>query len=450
MNRLSPGRSLPRPADSESEWERRSARLFEQLRGPATGMVRRAFGRTFDQHAIEDIYASAWLGTLRALARRHAALSDEEVRRYVFTAVARQASKELRRRRRRPISPLEKADTIRDAGSLPDERADQREQSQITRDLLVSLPRRRRAVLMLRYGWGLEPRQVCELIDGLSPRAYRKEITRGLDQLADRIRALEKGEWCADREPILKAFAAGIADVEERRQAEHHIAHCRQCARFVSRLSGHLHDAGGAVAVSGSLELVTGGGTSLWDRLVALAGTARDSLPAFFGPAGGSAPELATAAVAALCIATGVLGPAQPGHAAERAPDSTRAARPQAQRVVAVPPPTQAHGRGAARSTAPDGRPAAAESIGDRGKRGDSRLTGGRSAPPGQPILSATHTRNSYSSYWSGGSVAESTAGSASAGRTWAALSPAAEDPASPAQESASPVAGEVSTGAVD
>lgn len=447
MNHPSPGRSLSGPPDSESEWERRSARLFEELRGPATGMVRRAFGRTFDQHAVEDIYASAWLGTLRALARRHAALSDEEIRRYVFTAVARQASKELRRRQRRPISPLENADAVRDAGSLPDERADQREQSQITRDLLVSLPRRRRAVLMLRYGWGLEPRQVCELIDGLSPRAYRKEITRGLDQLADRIRALEKGEWCADREPILKAFAAGIADVEERRQAEHHLAHCRQCARFVSRLSGHLHDAGGAVAVSGSLDLVTDGGTSLWDRLAALAGNARDSVFGLFGPAGGSAPELATAAVAALCIATGVLGPVQPGHAAERSTASAPAARPQAQPIVAVLRATRAEGRGDARPTGPAGQPAAAASVGDRSKRGDSHLTGGRAPAPGQPILSATHTRNNYSSYWSGGPAAESTAEPHSAGHAWEAPSPPAEGPAPPGDESAIPVAGALSAG---
>ena len=410
-------------------------------------MVRRAFGTTFDQHTVEDIYASAWLGTLRSLARRHSALSDEEIRRYVFTAVARQASKELRRRQRRPISPLENADAVRDGGSLPDERADQREQSQITRDLLVSLPRRRRAVLMLRYGWGLEPRQVCELIDGLSPRAYRKEITRGLDQLADQLRALEKGEWCADREPVLKAFAAGIADVEERRQAEHHLAHCRQCARFVSRLSGHLREAGGAAAVSGSLDPVAGGGTSPWDRLAALAGGARTTSRALRARRWLRA-QLATAAVAALCIATGVLGPAQPGHAAERSTGSALAARSQAQPIAAMPAPTGVPGRGPARPSAPTGQPADAVSADDRGGAADRDLTGARPAPAGQPILAATHTRNHYASYWSGGAATQSTAEPGSGAHTWVTASPPAEDPAPSLAESPAPAAGAVSVGA--
>jgi RNA polymerase sigma factor (sigma-70 family) len=446
MNHPSPGRRrLPLP-EEDSAWARRSARLFEELRGPATGMVRRAFGRTFDEHAVEDIYASAWLGTLRALERRHASLNDEEIRRYVFTAVARQASKELRRRRRRPVSPLENADAVRDAGSLPDERADQREQSQITRDLLVSLPRRRRAVLMLRYGWGLEPRQVCELIDGLSPRAYRKEITRGLDQLADRIRAVENGEWCADREPILKAFAAGIADAEERRQAEHHLAHCRQCARFVSRLSGQLHDAGSAAAICGSLDLAASGGNSLGDRLAVLAGSARDSVSGLFGTAGGSAPELATAAVAALCVATGVLGPLPTGSAAAPATGPVSMGRPHAQPigVLGAPAPVPA-GKVATR---PSGRllhPADAAAL-DRARveRGP-RLSGTRKPPPGQPIASASHTRRNYASVYIGGEVTESDATS-TPGRPGEDVPGPTEEPA---PEDHAPVADGSSTAAI-
>ena len=171
-------------------------------------------------------------------------MDEEEIRRYVFTAVANQAGKELRRRRRRPTAPLERASSVADQGISPDERADQREQSRITRDLLSSLPRRRRAVLLLRYGWGLEPAQICELVDGLSPRAFRKEITRGVDELTNKMRTLEDGGWCAEREPVLKAFAAGIADAEQQRQAQHHLSHCRACTQFVGKLSGHLHDLG--------------------------------------------------------------------------------------------------------------------------------------------------------------------------------------------------------------
>lgn len=280
-----------RQRHGRSPWEERSSRLFEELRAPARAMVRRAFGSTLDDHTIEDIYASAWLGTLRNLEQRQARLDDDEIRRYLFTAVARHASKELRRRRRRPVAPLENPELVGDGQSPLEDRADQAERSRVTRDLLGSLPHRRRAVLLLRYGWGLEPRQVCELIGGLSHRAYRKEITRGVDQLAERVRQLEDGRWCADREPILKAFAAGLADADETRQAQHHLAHCRPCADFVAKLSGHLHDLGGAVALPVAAELAAHGRASLADRLGDLVGRARDSLSGAFARGGEAASE---------------------------------------------------------------------------------------------------------------------------------------------------------------
>jgi len=142
-----------RPRGAEP-WAERSARLFDELRTPCTRMLRRAFGAALGEAEIEDVYSNAWVGTLRTLERRHADLEDEEIRSYVFTAVANHAGKELRRRRRKPIAPLERAAAVADEVSPPDERAGQAEQSRITRDLLASLPRRRRAVLLLRYGWG--------------------------------------------------------------------------------------------------------------------------------------------------------------------------------------------------------------------------------------------------------------------------------------------------------
>jgi RNA polymerase sigma factor (sigma-70 family) len=272
-------RASARGTSEGDVWRERAGRLYEELRAPARAMVRRAFRGAFSDDEIEDVYANAWLGTLRALAPRQAQLGDEEIRKYVLTAVAHQASKELRRRGRKPTAPLEKAGAVADGSASPDERVTQWEDSRVMRDLLASLPRRRRAVLMLRYGWGLEPAQVCELIKGLSPRAYRKEITRGIDDLADRLRTLERGDWCADREPILKSYAAGLADGEQRRQAEHHLAHCRHCSDFVRRLSGHLHDLGGGLALPGTLDAVDDGHLGLIDRLGNVVDRVRESLP---------------------------------------------------------------------------------------------------------------------------------------------------------------------------
>jgi RNA polymerase sigma factor (sigma-70 family) len=173
--------ATPRPADTPSgasTWVERSGRLYEELRRPARAMIRRAFRGAFGDDEIEDIYSSAWVGTLRALERRHDRLDDEEIRRYVLTAVAHHASKELRRRDRRPTAPLEAVQAVAGEDLRPDERAAKLEDSRITRDLLASLPPRRRAVMLLRYGWGLEPRQVCRLIKGLSPRLSQGDHAR--------------------------------------------------------------------------------------------------------------------------------------------------------------------------------------------------------------------------------------------------------------------------------
>jgi len=104
-------------------------------------MLRRAFRSAFDDDEIEDIYSNAWLGTLRALERRHQGLSDEEIRKYVLAAVANHASKELRRRKRRPTTPLDALHAVADDGVPPDERATKLESSRVTRDLLASLRR---------------------------------------------------------------------------------------------------------------------------------------------------------------------------------------------------------------------------------------------------------------------------------------------------------------------
>ena len=101
-----PARTPLRDA-ADDEWRERSGRLFGEFERPAKAMVRRAFRGAFCADELDDIYASAWVGTLRALADRHAQLDDDEIRSYLFTAVANQAGKELRRRRRKPTAPLE-------------------------------------------------------------------------------------------------------------------------------------------------------------------------------------------------------------------------------------------------------------------------------------------------------------------------------------------------------
>src|SRR6266513_1448740 len=87
------------PPERSAEWRGRSGRLYEELRRPARAVIRRAFRGACGDDEIEDI------------------------RRYLLTAVANHASKELRRRTRRPAAPLESSHAVPDDRMLPDERA---------------------------------------------------------------------------------------------------------------------------------------------------------------------------------------------------------------------------------------------------------------------------------------------------------------------------------------
>jgi RNA polymerase sigma factor (sigma-70 family) len=269
-----------KPADQSPDGsaDERYGRLYRELQRPARAMVRRAFGTLLSDSEIEDAYSGAWLGTLRALRDRGPELSDEELRKYVLTAVANHASKELRRRGRKPTAPLDHAREVADAQAPPDERAASSEQSQVAREILSTLPPRRRAVMMLRYGWGLTPDQVCGLVKGLSHRAYRKEVTRGVDEVSAKLRLVEEGRWCDNREPVLKAYAAGIADVDQRRQAEQHLAHCRHCTEYVGKLSGHLHEIGSSIACTAAAHAIDDRSVSIIDRVGGALDRARDAV----------------------------------------------------------------------------------------------------------------------------------------------------------------------------
>ena len=247
-------------SEPSSAWPERSARLYEELRRPARAMVRRAFRRAFDDHEVEDIYSNAWLGTLRALAqppREAERRGDPQVRARLPSRTTRARSFVAAGGGRPPRSTLSTRSRTTGCPRMNARRSSST--GGLTRDLLSTLPPRRRAVMLLRYGWGLEPSSGLRLVKGLSPRAYRKEITRGVDELTEKLRLVERGEWCADREPVLKAYAAGLADPDRsaRRSSTCPIA---AIARISSaRLSGHLHDVGASVAVPTAAEAMRDG-----------------------------------------------------------------------------------------------------------------------------------------------------------------------------------------------
>jgi RNA polymerase sigma factor (sigma-70 family) len=261
----------PRPGPAREEsWTDRCGRLFDEMRRPARAMVARAYGRSLSDEEIEDVYSAAWAATLSALRDRGPRMEEAELRAYILTAVASHASKEMRRRSRKPVHPLEpeREQVVSDGNSpLPDEIAIGSEARGVARDLLTSLPVRRRAVMLLRYGWGLSPREVCALVPGLSPRAYRKEVTRGVEDLIGGLKKVDSGEWCAEREDLIRDLIAGTADESERRQALSHLEHCRACSDLASRISRHLQEAGSLIAFAAVSGCIGSSGLTLAQRI---------------------------------------------------------------------------------------------------------------------------------------------------------------------------------------
>lgn len=220
----------------------RLGRFYVAWRSQAFGMLIRAFGSQLDEHAREDAYASAWAASLSSLGSRAEGMVDGELRTYVFSAVTTHAGKELRRRGRKPVDPLGAVEPAGRSDEGPAESLVRHEEQRILRDVLGSLPERRRRVITLRYAVGLTPDEICEIVDGLSLRAYRKEITRGIKDLATNLSLIEKGEWCSSLEAEIQAFAQGQASGAEGVRARAHLAHCASCSRTVRELAGSLND----------------------------------------------------------------------------------------------------------------------------------------------------------------------------------------------------------------
>ena len=314
-----PGQPLDRRADDQ-EWSDRCSYLFQEMRRPARAMIARAYGRALREEEVEDIYSSAWAAMLSALRTRGRDMAESELRAYILTAVASHASKEMRRRHRKPTGSIEPAaeQVLADGHQpLPDEIAIGSEERSMARDVLSSLPQRRRAVMFLRFGWGLSPNEVCALIPGLSPRAYRKEVTKGTEQLLDSLRRVDSGEWCLERELLVRDLVAGTADEDSKRQAEEHLSHCAGCSDLAARLRGQLHDIGSSIALGSVIGAVGVGKLGLIERIVSLGSTGSSSSMAGAGVAakiagvGGAGKAVmacvGAGAAATACVAAGVI-----------------------------------------------------------------------------------------------------------------------------------------------
>ena len=276
-----PDNSEARPDDqigrARESWSDRCSRLFGEMRRPARAMVARAYGRSLSDDEIDDVYSAAWAATLSALRERGQRMREAELRAYILTAVASHASKEMRRRTRKPMQPLEperEATATDSHAPLPDEIAIGTEARGVARDLLTSLPVRRRAVMLLDMDGG-SVRRKCVRWSRASRRApTAKRSPAG--RRSDRGFGEGRGRRLVfDRQPLIRDLVAGTADESARRQALEHLDHCRACSDLAARLGGRIHEIGGMIALSTVSGCIGGSSLPVLHRLGEFASTAK-------------------------------------------------------------------------------------------------------------------------------------------------------------------------------
>jgi RNA polymerase sigma factor (sigma-70 family) len=181
-----------------------------------------ALGRSEVEDAVDHAIAEA-AHALRAT--REAAIYD-----YLRTAAQRALGRRKERAGRvsAPVAADVNFDCIVGDALSPEDALLAKEHRQIVLDLVSALDDRTLAVMRLKHVEGLERKEVAEVL-GISEKAVKKAIEKGLRLCRENFEAAIGGQLCESRSHALRTFAAGTAGIRERRQAEQHLAHCRSC-----------------------------------------------------------------------------------------------------------------------------------------------------------------------------------------------------------------------------
>ncbi len=144
-------------------------------------LVRLAVLLVDDLHSAEDVVQDAFAGFVSAAPR----LRDEDgALRYLRTAVVNRARSALRRRRTaRAYTPPREVEP-----DGPDSNAVLNEEHREVLRALVTLPTRRREVLVLRYWSGLSEGEIADVL-GISRGAVKSTASRALAQLEQAMEA---------------------------------------------------------------------------------------------------------------------------------------------------------------------------------------------------------------------------------------------------------------------
>jgi RNA polymerase sigma factor (sigma-70 family) len=362
-------RDMGRPCSVRDEL----AGAYERLKRPVLRRARRWFP-TLSPADLEDVYQGAWLSIVR---------TDAEVRDvddYVYRAVHSQGLMELRRRRRRPVVPLEEhgdsadlpapeaslREPVDDTTASPEERAETAVMAAWAHDLLEDLSSRQRSVVKLRWGWGLSRREIAGLL-GISEKAVKRDLESSGRRLSQEVAEFRAGHWCERRRSVVTAYALDLLSPARAARAEAHLRACSGCRELVHELRRRADDVAAVSAppllaepvAHGPLDALAGVVDGARSHLSDLVSSAKQNATVLSAratdptPLAGARPGTVMAAVAG-CLAVGSgaycavegavpeqlrLGPLAHEQAKPGQTDGRRAKQPARAATSAIDPP---------------------------------------------------------------------------------------------------------------
>lgn len=181
---------------------------------------------TLGQSEVEDAVDHAIAEAARAM---HAT-REQAIYEYLRTAAHRVL---LRRKERagRVSAPLATDldfDRLLGNSLTPEDVLLAKEHRSVVLDLVSELDDRTLAVMRLKHVEGLERKEVAARL-GLSEKAVKKAIEKGLRACRERYDTAVEGALCVDRKQAIEAFERGEADARQARQARQHLDHCASC-----------------------------------------------------------------------------------------------------------------------------------------------------------------------------------------------------------------------------
>jgi RNA polymerase sigma factor (sigma-70 family) len=232
-----------------------------------------------------------------------AAMHGNQVRAYLTQTALYKALDEGKRAERNRSAPLDEAGEVEGDGQRPPEDAIAAAlDGARVREIVDGLPKRRQAIIKLRFFFERTPGEIQELL-GVTNRVYRRELERAVTQIADGYELVREGTFCDSRRSLILAYVAGIAGPGRAREARAHLETCPACAAWASELRETTRRA----AVLLPLPALVGGHVG---RLGSLAMRVKEHVSALVG---GARHQGAVAAARTDPNAGGVLAGTRPG-----------------------------------------------------------------------------------------------------------------------------------------